>query len=81
MMWNDGMGWTGWLVMALTAMAFWALVVVAVVALFRDNRTDSRQAQAGPDDDARRILDQRFARGEIDANEYQARQVMLRSAH
>lgn len=80
MMWNDGMGWTGWLVMALTAVAFWALVVVAVVALFRDSRPESRQAQAGSDE-ARRILDQRFARGEIDANEYQARQIMLRSAH
>lgn len=79
MMWNDGMGWSGWIVMALTAMAFWALVVVAVVALFRDSRPDSRQVQTGSDD-ARRILDQRFARGEIDANEYQARQVMLRSA-
>ncbi|KGN41632.1 SHOCT domain-containing protein [Knoellia aerolata] len=80
MMWNDGMGWTGWLVMALTAVAFWALVVVAVVALFRDSRPESRQAKAGSDE-ARRILDQRFARGEIDANEYQARQIMLRSAH
>ena len=80
MMWNDGMGWTGWLVMALTAMAFWALVVVAVVALFRDNRPDVKQAPTGADD-ARRILDQRFARGEIDADEYQARQVMLRAAH
>lgn len=79
MMWNDGMGWAGWLVMALTAVAFWALVVVVVVALFRDSRPDSRQAQPGTDE-ARRILDQRFARGEIDANEYQARQVMLRSA-
>lgn len=80
MMWNDGMGWAGWLVMALTAVAFWALVVVVVVALFRDSRPDPRQAQPGTDE-ARRILDQRFARGEIDANEYQARQVMLRSAH
>ena len=80
MMWNDGMGWTGWLVMTLTAVAFWALVIAAVVALFRGGRPESRQAQAGSDE-ARRILDQRFARGEIDANEYQARQVMLRSAH
>ncbi|KGN37481.1 SHOCT domain-containing protein [Knoellia subterranea] len=80
MMWNDGMGWTGWLVMALTAVAFWALVILAVVALFRDGRPESRQAQAGSDE-AWRILDQRFARGEIDANEYQARQVMLRSPH
>ena len=79
MMWNDGMGWTGWLVMSLTAIAFWALVVVAVVALFRDARSDPKQTR-DENDDARRILDQRFARGEIDTDEYHARQVVLRSA-
>ncbi|WP_404380337.1 SHOCT domain-containing protein [Knoellia locipacati] len=80
MMWNDGMGWTGWLLMSLTAIAFWALVVVAVVALFRGTRSDPKQTRDG-NDDARRILDQRFARGEIDTDEYHARQVVLRSAH
>lgn len=80
MMWNDGMGWTGWLLMSLTAIAFWALVVVAVVALFRGTRSDPKQAR-DVSDDARRILDQRFARGEIDTDEYHARQAVLRSAH
>lgn len=80
MMWNDGMGWTGWLVMSLTAIAFWAVVVVAVVALFRGTRSDPKQVR-DENDDPRRILDQRFARGEIDTDEYQARQIVLRSAH
>ncbi|EAP98718.1 hypothetical protein JNB_01080 [Janibacter sp. HTCC2649] len=80
MMWNDGMGWTGWLLMSLTAIAFWALVVVAVVALFRGTRSDPQQVRDGSDE-ARRILDQRFARGEIDTDEYRARQVVLRSTH
>ncbi|WP_404386453.1 SHOCT domain-containing protein [Knoellia locipacati] len=80
MMWNDGMGWSGWLLMSLTAIAFWALVVVAVVALFRDSGRDSRQ-RPREDHDAQLILDQRFARGEIDAAEYHARQGVLRSAH
>ncbi|WP_029212784.1 SHOCT domain-containing protein [Arsenicicoccus bolidensis] len=80
MMWNDGMGWTGWLLMSLTAIAFWALVVFAVVALFRGTRSDPKQV-GGEDDDARRILDQRFARGEIDSDEYHARQLVLRSTH
>lgn len=79
MMWNDGMGWSGWLIMSLTAIAFWVLVVLAVIALFRGTRSDPRQVR--DDDDARRILDQRFARGEIEADEYHARQVVLRSAH
>ncbi|WP_035938221.1 SHOCT domain-containing protein, partial [Knoellia aerolata] len=65
---------------SLTAIAFWALVVVALVALFRGVRGDSNQVRRD-DDDAHRILDQRFARGEIDTDEYHARQVALRSAH
>ena len=87
MMWNDGMGWSGWLVMSLTALAFWALVVLAVVALFRDTSREGtwspRESTRDPreDHDAERILDQRFARGEIDAAEYHARQGVLRSAH
>ena len=83
MMWNyDGMGWVGWLIMAVTALAFWALVVFAVVALFRGTRTDTTCSRHSEDFDARQILDQRFARGEIDAAEYHARQdVLLRSGH
>lgn len=83
MMWNyDGMGWAGWLVMAFTALAFWALVVFAVVALFRGARTETTHSRHGEDYDARQILDQRFARGEIDAAEYHARKdVLQRSAH
>lgn len=80
MMWSNGMGWTGWLIMSLTALAFWALVVFAVVALFRGARNDTSPRRRGEDDDARQILDQRFARGEIDADEYHARREVLRSA-
>ncbi len=79
MMWNNGLGAGGWLLMSLTAVAFWALVVFAVVALFRgtgDSGTRSRRR----DDEARQILDERFARGEIDAEEYHARQQVLRSS-
>ena len=82
MMWNDGMGWTGWIVMIATALAFWALVVVVVVALFRDDRRGRPRTDGPPtsDDTAGRILDQRFARGEIDADEYRARQQALHGA-
>lgn len=91
MMWNDGMGWGGWLVMSLTALAFWVLVVVVVVALFRGPRTGSEMPVPGDDGHTGRagdpsngsadlILDERFARGEIDADEYLARRIALRSA-
>ena len=79
MMWNDGMSWTGWLYMGVSALAFWALVVFAVIALFRGTRTGPSRGHS-EDFDGSKILDQRFARGEIDADEYHARQNVLRSA-
>ena len=32
---HDGMGWGGWILMTLAMVAFWALVIVAVIAIFR----------------------------------------------
>lgn len=74
---HDGIGWGGWLVMLLGMVAFWGLVVWAVVVLFRDARSgDVRPVHRDPLD----ILDERFARGEIDETEYQARADVLRTA-
>ena len=82
MWWNDGMGygmgWGGWVLMAVVMVAFWGLVVAGVLALFRSMRTD-RTASFGPDARAREILDERFARGEIDAEEYRLRRDELRA--
>ena len=76
MWWNDGMGygmgWGGWVLMAVVMVAFWGLVVAGVFALFHSMRTD-RTAPFDPDARAREILDERFARGEIDAEEYRLR--------
>ena len=74
---QDGAGWGGWLLMTLAMVAFWALVVFAVVALFRDNQ----RSGGSPQDprDPKQILDERFARGEIDEDEYHARSSVLRS--
>ncbi|MDN4160958.1 SHOCT domain-containing protein [Nocardioides abyssi] len=74
---HDGTGWGGWLVMALAMVAFWALVVLAVVALFR-GATQGRQPASHQD--PMDILDQRFARGEIDEDEYHARAAVLRTS-
>lgn len=75
---GDGVGWGGWLVMMFGMVAFWGLVVWAVVVIFRDARsTDSWSARRGPLD----TLDERFARGEIDEAEYRARAEVLRAAH
>ena len=76
MWWHNGMGWGGWIVMTLVMVAFWSLVVFAVVSIFRSDREDRRDLiRHQPDPE--RILDERFARGEIDVEEYQARRRAL----
>ncbi|HZM84398.1 MAG TPA: SHOCT domain-containing protein [Candidatus Limnocylindrales bacterium] len=61
---GGGMGGFGWLAMSAGWLVFLALAV-AVVWLLARNVT--------PRDSARTILDQRYARGEIDDQEYQQR--------
>jgi putative membrane protein len=75
---HDGVGWGGWIVMTVAMVAFWALVVFAVLAMFRTQRPD----EPTPADrrDPMQILDERFARGEIDEEEYHARSSVLRAA-
>ena len=77
---HDGGGWGGWILMSLAMVAFWALVVFAVLAIFRG---DQPSDDATPDHRApMEILEERFARGEINEDEYHARRSVLRaSAH
>lgn len=77
---NGAWGWGGWLVMTLTMVAFWGLVVWGLVAIFRGTaRSDDRNVD-GRTRDPKEILDERFARGEIDAEEYRARRDVLRTS-
>ena len=71
MMWGYGVGWFGWLFM----MAWWVLLVVGVVWLIR-SLADRRDTPA--QSSARRILDERFASGELSAEEYEERRRVLR---
>lgn len=63
MMW--GPGWYGWW-MPFVWLAFLALIVAGIVLLLRRPEGDGRS-------EARRILEERFARGEIDEEEYRRR--------
>jgi putative membrane protein len=75
MMFWYGSGWAWWQagLMWLAMIAFWALLVWAVYALVtgatRRSGEPERPGEQGGG--ARRILDERLARGEIDAAEYQ----------
>lgn len=72
MMWGDGMMWgMGW------AWVFWVLLilgvaVVAVVLALVLPRTPGRAEKAGPWR-AREILEERYARGEISAEDFHER--------
>jgi putative membrane protein len=76
---GDGMGWGGWIAMTLAMVVFWTVVVLAVVAIFRGT-SESRATRGESRPDPMAILEERFARGEIDADEYRARLDVLRDA-
>lgn len=74
----DGMMGGGWIMMLLGFVLF-VLVVAALVAGVvylargRNSARGSPTGQAPGDDSARRSLDERYARGEIDTDEYEER--------
>lgn len=80
--WYDhGSSSGSWIWMMLVMVVFWGLVVVAVVALFRGTtRRDTPSGTALREQDPLEILDGRFARGEIDAEEYHTRREALHEA-
>ena len=79
--WHDGWGPGAWIAMAFVMLVFWAIVVAAIVALVRSNQGPGQgHAAVGRADDPARILDERFARGEIDADDYKQRRDLLRSS-
>jgi putative membrane protein len=69
MFWYDG-GWAWWQagLMWVGMLAFWGLLIWAVYALITNLTRKTSPGHGGGD--ARAILDQRLARGEIDAEEY-----------
>lgn len=76
MMFWYGSGWPWWggTLMWVAMIAFWALLIWAVYALVTGITRRSGEPDRGGQDQqpgsARRILDERLARGEIDADEY-----------
>lgn len=75
MMLHDGIGWGGWLFMTLAIIAFWGVVVVAVIVLFR---AGPRSAAGGSRQTPLELLDERLARGELSAEEYRTLRDTLR---
>lgn len=75
MMWNgNGMGGWGMAAMLVSNVIFWALLVGGGVLLYRTFR-DSTKSASPPGAEQ---LGERYARGEIDDEEYQHRLTVLR---
>jgi putative membrane protein len=79
MWWYGGSGWGGWLAMALVMAVLWGVVILGGLAAWRALRRDDDAEQWQRQPDPERLLDERFARGEIDVEEYTRRRDLLRS--
>jgi putative membrane protein len=80
MMWGYQWGWGAWLTMGVMMVVFWGLASAGIVLLVR--YLGSRQGEAAADGgrgSAEEILAERFARGEIDQDEYTRRRQVLRT--
>jgi putative membrane protein len=75
MYWDGGTAWWGWLLMSLGMLVFWGGVIWLVwyAITHATQRTESPRFDSAP----QRILDERFARGEIDVDEYRTRREAL----
>lgn len=81
--WDNGPGGAGWVVMTVMSLAFWVALIIGGVALWRALTRDHQRGPGFPGDgrtSAQRILDERFARGDIDEEEYARRSAVLRDS-
>jgi len=78
-MWGyvNGYGWVGMIFGMVSMLLFWALLIAAVVVLAKhvwgsDRSTEGRQEKTALD-----ILKERYARGEIEREEFQQKKLDL----
>lgn len=78
---GNGMSPWGYALMTISMVVFWTLVIVAVVALIRYLGRPSERPEHRRDNGTtpEQLLAERFARGEIDEDEYRARLDVLHS--
>jgi putative membrane protein len=79
---GEGAGWWGYLLTTVSMILFWALIIIAIIALVRylrhgEQRTPAARPQQSS---AEQLLAERFARGEIDEPEYRHRLEVVRSS-
>lgn len=80
--WYDGnWGIGAWILMAVVMVLFWGGLAAVVLFILRRPVTAHGSAWLRPaHHDAEKVLSERFARGEIDEDEFTARRAALRRA-
>ncbi|MFD8141526.1 SHOCT domain-containing protein [Streptomyces sp. NPDC059708] len=79
MYWNDHMAPWGWFAMSFTTLLLWGLIAAAAVLLVRGLKRDRATGPGTPSTtEAEALLAGRYARGEIDDEEYARRLAVLR---
>lgn len=76
---NDMGGW-GYAVMGVSMVLVWGLVIFGIMVLIRYT-SSAQEPKALPHVTPEQLLADRFARGEIDAQEYRERLDVLRGGH
>lgn len=78
MFWTDhGLTGWGWAGMTLGMVLFWALVIAGTVLLFRALDRPSEASRGAVRPSPEEVLAERFARGEIEEDEYRRRLATL----
>jgi putative membrane protein len=84
MMWwypgGGGMSGWGWAAMSVSMLLFWAVLVLGGIALYRALNRPTGGPSAAQHPTAEQVLAERFARGEIDEEEYRRRLETLSSS-
>ncbi len=82
-MWGYGWGWGAWLGMMVMLVLCWGLTICGTIALARyGGAFPRREPRSGADAGPRRpedLLAERFARGEIEEDDYKRRLELLRT--
>ena len=75
--WMGAHGWGAWTMFGGVMVLFWAAVITAVVLAVRYTGRPTSYGLPRPED----VLAERFARGEIDEDEYRRRVTLLDEIH
>lgn len=81
MYWGNGMGGWGMVLMSVSGLLFWGMIIAGIVWLVRSTgRGNQPGTAAGRAPTPQQVLADRFARGEIDEEEYTRRLQVLHTS-